>query len=180
MKGLAAVAVILVAVGVWTFVRTSDNPPPAEMTDAEVISTERADEIGAIYAEARNTPNLDLLDEIYSEDVVVHDYTAPEEILGLETLKAYYRESHAGFPDFKMGIEEVFPAGDRIVFRWRIDATHTGDLRGMPATGKAVTVSGVAIDRIEGGQIVEEWIYFNLLDLLQQLGMQVVPGEPQT
>ena len=71
-------------------------------------------------------------------------------------------------------------AQDRIVYVWRIDATHTGDLRGMPPTGQTVSFSGVAIDRLEGGQIVEEWVYFNLLDLLQQLGMQVVPGEPET
>jgi steroid delta-isomerase-like uncharacterized protein len=161
-------AIILISVVV---VLSCQAPPP------EMISVERADEIAAVWVEARNTPNLDLLDQIYSPDVVVHDCSAPEDILGLESLKAYYQESHVGFPDFRAQVDEVFPAKDRIVFLWTIEATHTGDLRGMPPTGRSVSFSGVAIDRVEADQVVEEWVYFNLLDLLQQLGMQVVPGE---
>lgn len=99
--------------------------------------------------------------------------------MGLAALKAYYLESHAGLPDFTIRFEDMFPAQDKIVYFWCIDATHTGDLRGMPPSGRTVSFSGVAIDRIEGGRIVEEWVYFNVLDLLQQLGMQVVPGGGQ-
>ncbi len=89
-------------------------------------------------------------------------------------MKAFYRESHAGFPDFTVRIDETLTAGDRVIFLWTIEGTQTGDLRGLPATGLTVSVSGVAMDRLEEGRIVEEWVWFNVLDLLQQLGMQVV------
>lgn len=102
-------------------------------------------EIESVYLEARNTPNLELLDSIYVQDVIVHGSSGPD-ILGLDALKADDQVSHTGFPDFRMQIDEAF---------W----------------------SGVAIDRIEAGLIVEEWVYFNLLDLMEQLGMQFVPGE---
>ena len=155
---------------ITAFVVLSCQAPPPE-----IVSMETAEEIGAVYAEARNTPNLDLLDTIFAADAVIHDCSAPEDIVGLEALKAYYQETHTGFPDFTIQIDEVFPAQNRIVVFWTIHGTHTGDLRGMPPTGSAVSFSGVAIDRLEGGLIVEEWVYFNMLDLLQQLGMQVVP-----
>ena len=67
---------------------------------------------------------------------------------------------------------------NHIVFRGTIEGTHTGDLRGMPPTGRHVTFACVAIDRVEGGKIVEEWVYFNVLDLLTQLG--VSPPPPPT
>lgn len=145
-------------------------------TPAVAVTAELADALAAAYEEARNLPDLDRLDRIYAEDVVVHDCSAPEDIRGLASLKAFYQASHTGFPDFRIRIDEVYPAGDRVVFHWCIDATHTGDLRGLPPTGRAVRFSGVAIDRLEGDLVVEEWVYFNLLDLMQQLGMRVVPG----
>jgi steroid delta-isomerase-like uncharacterized protein len=146
--------------------------------DAQVSDALTA-EITSVYMEARNTPNLGLLDNIYAEDVVVHDAGVPEDIVGLEALKAYYEGSHTGFPDLRMEIGETFFAEDKIVFPWTVHGTHTGDLRGMPPTNQAVSFSGVAIDRIEDGLIVEEWVYYNLLDLMQQLGMEVVPAAGQ-
>jgi len=134
------------------------------------VTEEQAQAILSQYREARNTADLDLLDEIYASDVVVHDYSAPEDIRGLDALKSFYAESHAGFPDFRIRFDDVLVAEDQIVSRWTIEATHTGTLRGMPPTGRHVTFSGVAIDRIEGGKVVEEWVYFNVLDLLEQLG----------
>ena len=164
MRGLVPVALVALLSACQT--------PPAEM-----IPMETAEEIGAIYEEARSTPDLDLLDQIYSADAVIHDASMPEDIVGLEALKAYYQESHIGFPDLSMQIHDVFPAGDNVVFFWTFGGTHTGDLRGMPPTGRSVSFSGVAIDRIVDNQIVEEWVYFNVLELMQQLGMQLVPVE---
>jgi steroid delta-isomerase-like uncharacterized protein len=133
-------------------------------------------EIESVYLEARNTPNLELLDSIYVQDVIVHGSSGPD-ILGLDALKVDYQVSHTGFPDFRMQIDEAFWSEDRLVLFWTVQGTHTGHLLGVPPTSRSVTLSGVAIDRIEAGLIVEEWVYFNLLDLMEQLGMQVVPGE---
>jgi steroid delta-isomerase-like uncharacterized protein len=139
------------------------------------VTEQQAQAIASRYLEARNTPNLDLLDEIYAPDVVVHDAGAPEDIHGLDALRTYYEGSHAGFPDFEARFDEVLVAEDQIIYRWTVEGTHTGTLRGFPPTGKHVTFSGVAIDRIEEGKIVEEWVYYDTLDLLQQLGFTLVP-----
>jgi hypothetical protein len=48
----------------------------------------------------------------------------------------------------------------------------------IPATGKKVRFSGVAIDRVVKGKIVEEWVYFNAPDFLLQRGSSVVPPKP--
>jgi len=69
-------------------------------------------------------------------------------------------------------------SGDSMIVRWTITATHAGNLRGLPPTGKPLRFSGIAIDRVANGKIVEEWVYFNVLDLMQQLGFTLVPPAP--
>jgi steroid delta-isomerase-like uncharacterized protein len=144
------------------------------LTDSE------ANRITSTYVEARNTANLALLDQVFDPAVVVHDCGAPADSHGLDSLKSFYRGSHAGIPDFKIAFDDVLVSGDNIIVRWTINGTHTGMMRGLPPTGKAVHFSGLAIDRVAHGRIVEEWVYFNLLDLLQQLGFTLIPPAPPT
>lgn len=143
-----------------------------------MVTEELAQFIASQYLEARNTANLDLLDEIYAQSIVVHDCSAPEDILGLDALKSFYEASHAGFPDMKVRFDDVLASDGHVTFRGTIEGTNTGSLRGMPPTGKHVSFSCVAIDRIQSGKIVEEWVYFNVLDLLGQLGMAPPPPQP--
>jgi len=148
----------------------------------EVITEEEAKAIHNLYVEARNTVNLDLLDEIYAEDVVVHDCSAPEDIIGLDALKEYYSHTHKAFPDLHATIDEIIVKGDKIICVWTFSGTNTGSLHtalgDMPATGNKVQFSGVVIDRVEEGKMVEEWVYFNVLHLLQQLGFTLTPPQP--
>jgi predicted ester cyclase len=65
------------------------------------------------------------------------------------------------------------------VWGWTFTGTNTGPLRGLPPTVNKVKFSGVAIDRVVDGKIVEEWIYYNLLDLFQQLGFTITSPQEQ-
>jgi predicted ester cyclase len=142
------------------------------------LTQEEAKRILSTYREARNTPNLDLLDQIIDPAVVVHDCGAPADIRGLESLKAFYKWGHAGLPDFKIAFDTVLVSGDNIIDRWTITGTHTGLLHGIPPTGKSVRFSGMGIDRVANGKIVEQWVYFDTVGLLQQLGFSIVPPAP--
>jgi predicted ester cyclase len=48
---------------------------------------------------------------------------------------------------------------------------------GIPATGKQVTVTGITINRIAGGRIVESWDKFDQMGMMQQLGVIPAPGQ---
>ena len=144
------------------------------------LSDELATAICGTWARARNERNLDLLDTIYDRGLVVHDCSAPDDIVGLESLKAYYAATHEGFPDFQCGFDDVLAARDLVISRWTCAGTHTGVMRNLPPTGRRVRFSGVALSRVEGGLIVEEWVYFNVLDMMQQLGFSLAPaGMPE-
>lgn len=134
-----------------------------------------ADRIAARYAVARNSANLDLLDEIYYPDVRVYDSTQPDVIRGRDALKAFYADSHSGFPDLRIDFDAVHAIDDMIVFRWTLTGTHLGDLRGIAPTGSRVRLSGMTLSRVRDGRIDAEWVSFNMLALMTQLGFTVAP-----
>jgi SnoaL-like polyketide cyclase len=67
-------------------------------------------------------------------------------------------------------IEDQVAEGDTVVTRWTTHGTNTGSLFGKPATNKPATITGITIDHIVGGKIVETWTNFDALGMLQQLG----------
>jgi len=77
------------------------------------------------------------------------------------------------FPDFHRTKVDAIAEGDRVVARYTVTGTHQGEFMGVPATGKKVSFSWITIYRIADGKIAEEWLLFDQLGLLQQLG--VVP-----
>ncbi len=83
----------------------------------------------------------------------------------------------AAFPDSNMTIDDTVAEGDRVVSRFTVRGTHRGEFQGIPPTGKQVTITGIAISRIEGGRVVEDWEELNMLGLMQQIGAIPAPAE---
>ncbi len=148
----------------------------------ELITEIQARAIGDCYVKARNEVNLSLLDKIYSPDVIVHDPSQPQAIIGLARLKGQYENTHAAVPDVKFSMDDMYLGGDKIVWIFKMSGTITGPFRTplgeLPPTGKPFWLSGAAVDRIVEGKIAEEWVYFNVLDILQPLGFTLAPPEP--
>ena len=79
-----------------------------------------------------------------------------------------YREA---FPDLRFDIDLLLAEDDKVAAQWTATGTNTGSMRGMPATNKAVTYSGVTIYTLRGDQITEERYFGDRLGLWQQLGV---------
>jgi SnoaL-like polyketide cyclase len=47
----------------------------------------------------------------------------------------------------------------------------------MPPSGKQVTMTGISIDRLAWGKVVESWDNPGQLGLLQQIGALATPGQ---
>ena len=76
----------------------------------------------------------------------------------------------AAFPDSQITVEDQIAEGDKVTTRYTIRATHRGEFMGIAPTGKHVTVTGIAIFRVEEGKIAELWDNQDVLGLMQQLG----------
>jgi steroid delta-isomerase-like uncharacterized protein len=119
-----------------------------------------------------NAKDISVADQIYSTDLVTHTPNVPRPG-NLAQLKKDVAEVYEAFPDLHLTIDDLFAGGDRVTKRWTLQATHTKEWQGIPATGKKIVVTGINIFRMKDGKIVEFWEYMDLLGLLQQLG--VVP-----
>lgn len=90
----------------------------------------------------------------------------------------FFRAFRVAFPDATFTIEDMIAEGDRVALRLTMRGTHRGAFNGIPPTGRTVQVTGVSIERVVEGRIVEGWVINDALGMLQQLG--VIPPAPPT
>ena len=119
--------------------------------------------------------NPEVNDELVADDYVGHFPPNPTRH-GPEDLKLFNAQAVAAFPDAHASIEDLIAEGDEVAVRWTLRGTHEGELRGgVPATGLRVEVSGITISRIRNGRVVENWGNYDMLGMLQQLGVIPAP-----
>ena len=87
------------------------------------------------------------------------------------------RPSNHLIHDLHITIDQLLAEGDTVTKRWTYHATYSGDLSGLPPTGKRITMSGLELFRLDGGKIVECWLGCDNLSLMHQLG--VIPTVEQ-
>ena len=75
------------------------------------------------------------------------------------------------FPDLKITVDKQVAERDLVAVRWTARGTNTGTGNGLPATGRAVQITGTTLFRMDDGRIAEEWTCANSLGLMKQLGM---------
>jgi steroid delta-isomerase-like uncharacterized protein len=128
--------------------------------------------------EAFGQGNLSVLDEIVDPNQVSAGPSAlPGMPSGPEGSKILITSYRNAFPDLQFTIDEQIAEGNTFVTRWTVQGTHKGELAGIPATGRQATVTGLGIDRLENGKIVESWGIFDQFGMLQQLGAIPAPSQ---
>lgn len=123
-----------------------------------------------VWDEIVNKGNLDQINDA-NFDTNITMISSPENVVGIEDFKAYYSNFITGFSDIEFTINEIFGQGDKIVKHWNFKGTHTGDFFGIPATGKAVDLSGATIAVMKDGKITQEQDFFDNMTFMSQLGI---------
>ena len=77
----------------------------------------------------------------------------------------------AALPDWHSDLDQLVEEGDVVMERFHASGTHRGELMGVPATGRTLSLPGINVFRIEDGRIVERWGRLDLLGLMHQLGL---------
>ena len=107
----------------------------------------------------------------------VDEFLAPEFVNHFGGMGAADRETFrrllplypAAFPDVHITIEDLVAEDDKVSARFTLRGTNQGAFMGMPPTGRQVTMSGMALFRLAGGKIVEEYVNEDTLGMMQQL-----------
>lgn len=119
------------------------------------------------------TGDLDAADDIYAPNYVNHQHHNPgdpQDLHGVEAMKSFAAEFRRAFPDFHDSIDIQVAEDDLEVTRFTSKGTHRGTFMGVEPTNKELVWTGISMDRITGGKIVESWANWDMVGMMQQLG----------
>lgn len=114
--------------------------------------------------------DLSVLDELIDESYVGYDPAEPQPIRGIQGAKDNVNQYLSAFEGARIKVLDQIAEGDYVATRWEGKGRHTGELLGIPPSGKEATVTGQNFSRLANGKIVEEWSNWDTLGMLQQIG----------
>jgi len=118
--------------------------------------------------------NMSAYGRYFADDAVFNGAREVERTLhGLSAIRA-------AFPDFKLSIDEQIAEGDRVMTRVTFSGTHLGPLGSIAPTGRKIRYSGIALDRVANGKVVEMWHVASPARMLDQIRLVLqAPAAPQ-
>ncbi len=90
---------------------------------------------------------------------------------GREAVAGFYTGLFQSMPDVTFELIEVFVGENGVAEESVLVGTHTGDLFGLPPTGRPVRLPLIIIFPMRAGRILGERLYFDLVGLQRQLGL---------
>ena len=128
------------------------------------------------YYAAWNAHDVEKLASFFTDECVYENVGRDQVYRGKEELKAWISGVCAALPDFKLELKSLFVAGDRVGLEAVMTGTHTGDMPGLPATGKSFSIRYASIIELHEGKIRRSADYWNFASFARQLGL--MPEEP--
>jgi len=125
-----------------------------------------------VWEEVFNSGNLEIIPEFFTPNYSFHSPLGIE-AKGPEGFEQMVTMMRTALPDMHVTIDDMFAEGDRVATRFTFTGTFTGELMGIPPTGKKGAVSGIVITRWESGKEVEAWESLDTLAYYQQLGIPI-------
>ena len=120
-----------------------------------------------------NAGDLDGYLELYDESIALHGYS--EEPMAKSEARGFYQGLFGSLSDIRLQIHQVVEDANHVAARFVLTGRHTGDLSGVPATGRTVTQHGMTILRFADGRCIERWSVADLLPVLVQIGAMSKP-----
>lgn len=147
----------------------------------ESKTNELADQNKAVVLqafEALNNLEYDRLGEFIAPDYIRHCQATPEvDVRSLDEFIAMVKMWEGAFPDLKMENHIVIAEDDMVGFYVTFTGTNEGAMGQFPATGKTMVSETFGFHRLEEGKIVETWVTWDNLIILNQLGLFPPPAE---
>ena len=120
-----------------------------------------------MFDEAFNKGNTSFIEEMIAPDYVDHS-PIPAPAPGPDGFAKRTMALRSAF--VQEALFGVFLAeNDLVAFTWTFQGVHRGPFAGIAPTGKSVKLSGINVERLENGKIVEHWSHFDLAGLVKQM-----------
>lgn len=143
---------------------TTPNPGTEEETNKALVQR--------WFDDVWSNGNEDVAEELVASDSPFYDPASQGMIPA--THEAHYAAYRSAFPDLMFAVENLIAEDDTVAARFTATGTHEGEFLGYAPTGESFEIVGIVLSRIEDGQIVETRPVWDLLGLMDQLGLRGV------
>ena len=130
--------------------------------------------------EAFNSGDWDRWADGVTDDSVYVEAGTQRRIEGADAILEALKAWKTAFSDATGTITNTFGSGNQAVVELTWTGTHDGAMESaegtIPATGRKIKLDGCIIATVEDGKITEEHQYFDLMTLMQQIGVVPQPA----
>ena len=117
--------------------------------------------------EAWNARDLPRYLELYGQRIALYGYSRLP--MNKTEVLAFYERFFEAFSDIVLEPHEFVESESKIGLRFTMSATHTGEIAGIPATGRRVSESCITIMHFDGDRVVERFSVADLESVRAQL-----------
>ena len=122
------------------------------------------------WTDAFNRHDPDAYASFMAEDCVFTNVGTGERVVGRAAQRADLAKLLAAWSDLRGETVNLLVAGDSYAKEWVMTGVHTGDMPGLPATGRNFRIVGAGVGQVRDGKIASATEYWNLADFLSQVG----------
>jgi steroid delta-isomerase-like uncharacterized protein len=108
--------------------------------------------------------NVDAVGEFFTPDYVAHG--TDKGMAGHGAIQRFVSTYRRAFPDLQVAVEVLARTKDRVAWQRTLRATHKGDYKGFPATGRRIVWRDMVTSRFRDGLIAEDWVITDLAERL--------------
>lgn len=143
------------------------------------MPTDNKSIVRRLYEEVWNKRNLEVAKELIAPSHAVQLFDAADSGVGPEAYARNVVQFVRAFPDLKFTVIDMVAENEKVVALWNISGTHKGEFRGIPATGRKVSVDGITINQLSAGKIMDSYVSLDMWSMMRQLGAIPGLGQPQ-
>jgi predicted ester cyclase len=139
------------------------------------MSTETTQErIHRGFNEFVNQGDLTNVSDFIAPNYIGHFSGFPP-VSGLDGFRQFLTMQNDAFSDRSVTFEDVIAEDENVAVRLTFRGTHTGELMGIPPTGRKVEYQAMNILHLVDDKCVEQWAVLDTMRMMQQLG--VIPAQ---
>lgn len=118
--------------------------------------------------------DLKTLEEIAAKDMMTYSQGHDEGFVGRDNFKKWLSWYRNSFVDSEWIVHEMIEEGNKIVARYTGISTYKGGMLDIPTKDQRITETGIIIFEIENGKVIKQWCEMSDLQVIQQLGVELV------
>jgi steroid delta-isomerase-like uncharacterized protein len=156
-----------------------DKAAMAELEEfkAQAAVAQQNIELIKSFYEAVESGDVEKMRDYYSPETVYYSPSgSPDPMSGEENIE-FTKMIAKAIPDISHNFEEIYAVDNKVIARCSIEGTLVGELEGFPPPGNTFKVSSIYIFTLKDGKIIELRDETDMLGMMMQLGMELVPKE---